>query len=397
MNRLTGIVILSLLTGYFNTADAISSSWSGHVAAEATGYVNSPQYDGQERNDFSISLQPEFYQELTSNSSLTIELFGRYDQADTRRSHFDIRELNYLYAKNIWEFRVGVSKVFWGTTEFIHLVDVINQTDLVESMLGEDKLGQPMVHLAVISDFGVIDLFVLPGFRERTFAGKGGRLRSPLLVEFDDVQFEHADAERHVDVAARFSGSNGPMDFGISHFIGTNREPEFLFDINQGGNQILIPYYRQINQTGVDLQLVAGEWLINAESIYRTNENESFFAGVGGFEYSFYGIAGSSLDLTMIGLFAYDERGQEKTAFQSDAMLGFRIGLNDVSDTQLLGGISRDLESDGTFFQMEIERRLGSSWKAHLESLFFINQSDEDVMHYFSDDDYLRIMLEYYF
>ena len=40
---------------------------------------------------------------------------------------------------------VGAAKVFWGTAESRHLVDIINQTDAVEDIDEEDKLGQPMV------------------------------------------------------------------------------------------------------------------------------------------------------------------------------------------------------------------------------------------------------------
>ncbi|MDA7657788.1 hypothetical protein N8737_03705, partial [Verrucomicrobia bacterium] len=101
--------------------------------------------------------------------------FGRYDGADSERSHVDLREFHIQRIADQWEWRVGVSKVFWGVTESQHLVDVINQTDLVENVDGEDKLGQPMVNLSWISDqAGVIDLFYLPYFRERTFPGRGG-------------------------------------------------------------------------------------------------------------------------------------------------------------------------------------------------------------------------------
>jgi len=30
-----------------------------------------------------------------------------------------------------WELTTGVSKVYWGVMEAVHLVDIINQTDFV--------------------------------------------------------------------------------------------------------------------------------------------------------------------------------------------------------------------------------------------------------------------------
>ena len=81
------------------------------------------------------------------------------------------------------ELRFGVDKVFWGRTESRHLVDVVNQTDLIEYPDEEEKLGQPMLRLTLPRAWGVADIFFLPYFRERTFAGRDGRLRSALVVD----------------------------------------------------------------------------------------------------------------------------------------------------------------------------------------------------------------------
>ncbi len=59
--------------------------------------------------------------------------------------------------------------------------------------------------------------------------------------------------------------------------------------------------------------MVAGNWLIKLESLYRTGEGGDFIAGVGGFEYTFVNIALSGIDLGLIGEWAYDERGKEST------------------------------------------------------------------------------------
>ena len=53
--------------------------------------------------------------------------------------------------------------MFWGVTESQHLVDVVNQTDLVENPDGEEKLGQLMVNLTVARSWGTLNLFVAPG------------------------------------------------------------------------------------------------------------------------------------------------------------------------------------------------------------------------------------------
>ena len=82
-----------------------------------------------------------------------------------------------------WELRLGIGKVFWGVTESRHLVDTINQSDGVEDIDGEAKLAQPMATLSWIRDWGVVELLVLPYFRERTFAGVEGRPRQGALLQ----------------------------------------------------------------------------------------------------------------------------------------------------------------------------------------------------------------------
>ena len=121
-----------------------------------------------------------------------------------------------------------MGKVFWGVTEAVHLVDIVNQTDLVESLDGEEKLGQPMIDLSLIRDWGVVDLFVLPWFRERTFPSEDGRPRFAIPIDTHDPIYESSAEQHHVDFAARWSNSIGEWDIGLSYFYGTSREPRFV-------------------------------------------------------------------------------------------------------------------------------------------------------------------------
>ena len=59
-----------------------------------------------------------------------------------------------------------------------------------EELDQEEKLGQPMINLALIRDWGTVGLFVLPGFRERTFAGVHGRPRIIPRVEKNLTAYE---------------------------------------------------------------------------------------------------------------------------------------------------------------------------------------------------------------
>ncbi|MCK5226359.1 MAG: hypothetical protein KAQ89_06535, partial [Planctomycetes bacterium] len=162
-------IILIVTLGLIYPSVTIAGELSGYIAAESRTFLDDATFSGQKRDDYSFAFQPEYYHEWEDGSSFIFVPFLRLDSADSRRTHFDIRELNYLWLTDEYELRVGIGKVFWGTTEFVHLVDIINQTDLIENIDGEDKLSQPMVQLSIDRDWGVLDMFVLPYFRERTF------------------------------------------------------------------------------------------------------------------------------------------------------------------------------------------------------------------------------------
>jgi hypothetical protein len=380
-----------------STPAAPAHELSGYLAAEGRLFFKEPLYPGQKRDNGSLVIRPEYYHEWQSGSSVTCIPFLRLDSADSERTHFDIRELNYLWLTDRWELRIGINTVFWGVTEFYHLVDIINQTDGVEAIDGEDKLGQPMIHLSMPGDWGTVDLFIMPWFRERTFVGRAGRLRINPPVAGDQTVYEHADGQHHLDLALRYSHYIGIMDFGIYHFTGTGREPALLPGLNAQGLPAIIPFYQQIDQTGIDLQLVAGQWLWKLEGIYRSGQGPDFFATTGGFEYTFVGAAGSAMDVGILGEFAYDERGAAATTpFNNDVMAGLRLAVNDVASTEMLAGVIHDLDNSSRIFTLEASRRFGDRWKGVVETYWFSLQP-EDILYSLRDDDYISLELAYYF
>ena len=185
--------LIALAMGFSGSAlaDFKDISISGSAGVENRYYIQDAAYTGQPRSQASVFLEPEMYTEWNDRvDSILFKPFVRLDQQDSNRTHVDLRELMWLHAADNWETRVGVSKVFWGQTESVHLVDIINQTDAVENIDGEDKLGQPMINLNVFGDYGTISGFILPYFRERTFPGEEGRLRPPLPIEEDNALYE---------------------------------------------------------------------------------------------------------------------------------------------------------------------------------------------------------------
>lgn len=373
---------------------------SGDLGIGQRYFLQDARFDNQNRTQLSGYIQPEFYADFNDGyDSILFKPFYRYDQYDDERTHGDIRELVWLHVGEDWELRAGATKVFWGQAESVHLVDVINQTDSVESVDGEDKLGQPMVNLSLIRDWGTTSFFVLPYFRERTFPGIDGRIRPEFRLDVDNPLYESDDEETNLDWAIRWQHTLGDWDIGLSYFDGTSREPYFVPSETEQGEQVFQPFYPLMTQVGVDLLWVVDSWLLKFEAIHRDTFDDSFVAAVGGFEYTQVGVLDSVFDLGWLVEYQYDDRnGRAPTLAQNDIMFGSRIVFNDFDGTEVLIGVVQDLDySSSRSGFVEASSRINDNWKWRLEAYLFSADEPKDFLSQFSRDDFVEFNLEYYF
>ena len=381
----------------FMAKDCLAYELTGFSGGELRLFPSSPSFVGQSHHSGSVMVELELYHGFESGSSLTITPFARLDSADSERSHFDFRELNYLFVAESFEMTFGVSKIFWGSTE-VHLIDIINQTDGIETISGDEKLGQPMVRVSYPGNFGTIDAFVLPYFRERISPGEKGRFRLPLPVDQDQAEYESGAKQYHVDYAVRYSHYIENLDFGLSQFWGTAREPIYNLGKNGNGQDVFIPYYQQIRRTGLDFSVVAGRWLWKGEALYQASGIfGDYSAAVAGFEYTMVSLLGS-MDLGIISEYLWND-GDRRLAqlYQHDMMLGLRFALNDSASSTLLAGLIYDLDFYSQTYSLEFECRLGTDWQLGLESVIFTNVGIDDPAKVISQDDLVKIEVLYFF
>jgi hypothetical protein len=258
---------------------------------------------------------------------------------------------------------------------------------MVENFDGEDKLGQTMLNLSLIKDWGTVDLFVLPGFRERTFSGNEGRFRPTPAID-DHTAYQSDSKDKHVDYAVRWSQTFDDWDVGVSHFYGTSREPRIIPTATAGGIA-LVPFYDLINQTGLDVQATLDEWLWKVELIHRSGQGETFNAFTGGFEYTFVGVMESAADVGLIAEYLYDDRGAD-VAFDNDIFVGARLAMNDAASSELLFGVIADVDQNTQFYSLEGSRRIGVSWVLSVEARF-ISAASNDALAPFRQDDVIQL------
>ena len=393
MPRLAACLALIICTGV-NAAE-----FSGNVAVETVNFTEEAQFEGQFDHNTTYSFEPRVEGSWNDGDDLwSVELFMRADDKDSGRNHADIRELLWLHFDEDNEWRVGINTMFWGVTESQHLVDVINQTDAVEGIDFEEKLGQPMIHLKRYQDWGVLDFLILTGFRERTFRAEEGRLRTDPVVDPDQAEYESSAGQQHIDYAIRFSNTYQDLDIGIAWFDGTNRDPLLLPGVDDRGNDVLIPFYEQMTQIGIDAQLLYEDWIWRLELIHRRSESATRDAFIYGFEYTFYGVFESSADIGAIVEYSYDNRPEElRGVFDRDLFVGARFALNDAQSTEILTGFLVDTEKYSRNFRIEASRRIGDSWKASFEVQTFSNVDPEDPLQALANDDYLLLELAWFF
>ena len=371
---------------------------SGEIAIESSLFPKTGSYPEQKGNDISIAAKSEYNAELNHYTSFRSVLFFRYDENDTERTHFDVREMYIEIFAGVWEIRAGIGKVFWGVAESQNIVDIINQTDLVESLTGNKKLGQPMINVTHADFWGVLDFYILPYFRERTFPGSNARFRFPLQIDTDNPIYESSKEEKHIDTAVRWEGSLNAFDIGLSYFYGTARDPVYSFAQGSDGRMTLRPLYHIIHQTGTDIQMVFGNWLIKSEAIFRSGQIDDFIAYTGGFEYTFSNMKNSGSDLGIFAEYLYDNKSSVlPRIFENDTFIGIRLTLNDVNGTEFLGSAIIDNNTGSTFISLDMERRLFEDWKIIIEYIGFANVVQSDFLYNFRRDSNVQVELVKHF
>ncbi|MDB4473798.1 hypothetical protein N9023_02230 [Opitutaceae bacterium] len=368
------------------------------LSTEARGFLDAPANPVAFQGiDASVALEVEVaWENASRDQSLIITPFVRYDAQDDDRRYGDLREFLFLQTGDTWDLRVGVSKVFWGVTESQHLVDVINQTDFREGIDGEAKLGQPMINFDWLTDAaGTIGFYYLPYARKREFPGTGGRLRPAPAVPLGAARWTGSGGQWHSNWAVRWAHSIGAFDIGLYHFDGYNREARFGFD--PATNQVR-PIYDLMTQQGLDLQFTHEAWLWKAEVLSRQTDFDDHIASVVGFEYTFYGIFETALDVGALVEHHHDGRaGLAAGGFNDDWFVGSRLAWNDSQDTSAIVGVILDADHSSTSWRVEFQRRLGEDYRLDIEAQF-INADRADLgLSPLANDSFVRVELGRYF
>lgn len=408
------------------SSSAFALDWRGNVSSELTWF---PEYSVGTENwklDTSFAADVELSQDLADNIRFTIHPFVRWDQQDDERTRTGIRELKLSTTGDTWEFNAGRSTVFWGVMESHNPVDIINQTDIIEDLTGDEKLGELMLNLNWFTDgYGEFEVYLLPQFRERPSIGENGRPSPGITVDPDLTSFESSDGNDDIGYALRWTNSFDVWDIGLHYFDGTSRDPTFTPVISDTG-PVLAPRYSLLRQIGIDTQGLYGDLALKTEAIYRTgDEIESHAEAVTGLEYTLVGFlsplqdneklpedwctpdtrnpfkmlaCNDRMDLGLVLEYLWDQRGTDSNQiFQNDLLAGFRFAFNDAATSDALFGILQDLDGGATTLSIEASTRLFESYRLKVFGQQFLNTDDDTILNVFENESFLQVDLSYFF
>lgn len=374
-------------------------SVSGYIEAEGRWFPQDSRDGAASHMNGSFAAQPSLaWSWADGDQQLVVTGFGRLDGRDRRRSHGDIREAKWIGVFGPLELRLGFDTVFWGVTEAVHLVDIINQDDALEDIDQEDKLGQLMASAKYVSELGTFAFYALPWTRERRFPGAKGRPNLPLPVDRSQTQWQAGDKDWRFSWAARWSHAMGPFDLGLSYFAGNARDPRLLPGLDGDGAPVLVPRYDLIKQAGIDAQATLGAWLLKFEGLRQWTAAGDFTALAAGFEYTLFNLSDGAADLGLLAEYLYDSRGKTLLSpFENDVFLGLRLAATDAANTAVLAGVIIDAGGKANALNIEAGRRLGEKWYVSLDARLFFDVAPPDGLLPLADDDFLQLRFTRYF
>lgn len=398
-----GLVLLSLI---FVSPQPRAQEIDGWIGIEQRFFPQGGLVEDQPSSTSVPLLGVKYYNSWDEGEQeLIVDALYRKDSSDSNRDDVELRDFYWSFLGEEMQLNVGYRKVFWGVTEFTNPVDIINQTDLIDDPLGNEKLGQPMLNLTTVNRLGTFSFFLMPRFRDRVMSGRDARFRSELLVDTNHAVFEKSDGRDHLDYAVRGSSYIDSVDFSLSYFNGTERGPELALSQNDKDEQVLLPRYGQIEQFGLELQWTLDNVQFKYEGSYRKKSKEfsllsdpNFTSYVIGLEYTFYSIFDTRADLGVIAEYIYDSRrAQADTPFEKDVFSGIRLAFNDEQSFEIVAGVVRDLDDDSMIWTIDMNRRIQQTMTLKMRAIVMDNIAQNNLLHGIRRDSNIELEFLYFF
>lgn len=329
--------------------------------------------------------------------------YARVDKKDQNRAFVALEDA-YFSSYLLEEYKVlaGYKLFNWTATEAFHPADVINSRNFDSNLENLEKKGELTLEFEAPFFDGVLQFYYFPRFEEPEYPGEQSRLSSVKLersVVVDGVDTTTNEYWTN-QFAIRMTQSLFDADISIHYLnhidrnmpmVGTTNYTTILGNLQPLTSQVT-PYYYRKSQIGGTYQQVFGDLIVKFEFANRTFEQDKTIltaksatlkaANAGNYEAKFIenhteaafgleyvlslpGGVDANLFFEGNGIFGVEEQERiDRSTFQRDIMLGFRIAFNDVMGTEIYTTLITDIERDNEYLlNAKISRRLSDNWK----------------------------------
>jgi hypothetical protein len=392
------VLILILCSGFSYAEEEDNWDGQGEISLEYRTFKDDNDF-ATEDTGVSIFSQVESRYE-TEQYNFLARISGRTDSKDDSRSFVSIDDLNASATFGdapYFKFLAGYKTFSWTATEAFHPADVINSRNYDSNLESLEKRGELTLELEMEFYDGIFQLFYWPRFEEPDFPGARSRLGSkvdldrPVVVDGDDTSTNSRWVNQYGFQVSQTFGSLDTTFHYIKHVDrnfpligGTYTKVSFAGNESIVPNKLtLTPFYFDVIQWGGTMQYVLEGVITKLEFAYRdfAKYNDFIYNAVTGeflgavdhgevalgFEYSYNHDNGFDsmflLEATTI-LDTTETERQRLSVFQRDAMVGYRLTLNDVMGTEFFMSTIFDLERDSErLYNFNAARRITDVWK----------------------------------
>ncbi|MCF6330894.1 MAG: hypothetical protein L3I99_05035 [Sulfurimonas sp.] len=358
-------IALALLLPFILLCEELQ--YKGNIGFEQEYFLH--DIKGKRDNALALRLEAEFKYELY-NSEIAMKVKGIFDKEDENRRYVDFNELYYKYNFDDSDILIGRNIRFWGALEFHNLVDIFNTKDFLDNPFDYDsKLGTWNVSATHYLENSEISLIVKLKEENQPMQD-----RSSIYYFLPQDYNENLKSKNRPSVFLKYSGSGDELqiDYSFIYLNGFDNNRYLSFEKGKLRQNAYI-----VNKFLSYATLVLDSTIYKGEYSYTLSDDEkiSNYTEVGvGLEHTLY----SFYDNKDLGLLVeyYKNDSNTQSFFANDLTLGFRLSLNDMSSSEILGGFSVGLDNHEKIMFIKYDTRVFQKYKLALSYQKLAPKSD---------------------
>ncbi len=356
------------------------------------------KHDIEEKRDnaFALRLEGELKKSLGEGIFAT-KVKAIWDKDDSTRRYVDFSDLYYQYNFEDSDILIGRNTRFWGALEFYNITDVFNTKDFLDDPFDYDsKLGAWNIAYTHYLESGELSLIVkLHEDRQRMQYIES--VNNFFSLSYDDTLLTQEGENRpSLFVKYSASGEEIQVDYGVVYENGYDSQR--YMTLNARGDLQENAYI--VNKLLGYATYINGDTIYKTEMAYALSDDDkvSDYGEFGlGVEYTLYGFWDKRDLGLLMEYYRYEAQDSEKIDvnkfFANDLTVGFRLSLNDLDSSEVLGGLDVDLDNEEKIFFIEYETRLLDSYK--LKTSYQHLAPEENSV--FKELDRVKLEFGYYF